>query len=39
MQAPDFDTALINRKISGMVLFANKMACSLPLRELLVAKL
>jgi predicted unusual protein kinase regulating ubiquinone biosynthesis (AarF/ABC1/UbiB family) len=39
IQAPDFDTALINRKISGMVLFANKMACSLPLRELLVAKL
>jgi len=39
IQAPDFDTALINRKISGMVLLANKMECSLPLRELVLRKL
>jgi predicted unusual protein kinase regulating ubiquinone biosynthesis (AarF/ABC1/UbiB family) len=38
IQSPDFDTALINRKISGMVLLANKMHCAIPLRGMVVNK-
>jgi len=38
IQSPDFDTALINRKISGMVLLANKMQCAIPLRGIVTTK-
>jgi predicted unusual protein kinase regulating ubiquinone biosynthesis (AarF/ABC1/UbiB family) len=32
---PNFDVALVNRKVSGMVMLANKMQCSLSLRKTL----
>jgi predicted unusual protein kinase regulating ubiquinone biosynthesis (AarF/ABC1/UbiB family) len=35
IEPPDFDVALVNRKVSGMVLLANKMACDVPLRTLI----
>ncbi|MFC3122560.1 ABC1 kinase family protein [Agaribacter flavus] len=33
--SPDFDTALVNRKISGMILLANKLGANLQLRPCL----
>lgn len=33
LEPPDFDVALINRKISGMVLLANKMQCDIRLQQ------
>lgn len=38
IEPPNFDVALINRKVSGMVLLANKMQCSVELRKMLIAK-
>ncbi|WP_371194285.1 ABC1 kinase family protein [Glaciecola sp. SC05] len=34
IEPPDFDVALVNRKVSGMVLLANKMQCSIDLQGL-----
>lgn len=34
IEPPDFNVALINRKVSGMVLLANKMQCSLDLQAM-----
>jgi predicted unusual protein kinase regulating ubiquinone biosynthesis (AarF/ABC1/UbiB family) len=36
VQTPEFDTALINRKISGMVLLANKMQSDLSLQHMVI---
>jgi len=34
IEPPDFNVALINRKVSGMVLLANKMRCSIELQAM-----
>jgi len=34
IEPPDFNIALVNRKVSGMVLLANKMQCPVSLRAL-----
>lgn len=35
--SPDFDVALINRKVTGTVMLANKLDVAIPLRKLLAA--
>jgi predicted unusual protein kinase regulating ubiquinone biosynthesis (AarF/ABC1/UbiB family) len=35
IEPPNFDVALVNRKVSGMVMLANKMQCGVELRKLL----
>ncbi|WP_395338785.1 ABC1 kinase family protein [Ningiella sp. W23] len=39
IEPPNFDVALVNRKVSGMVLLANKLQCSIPLRALVMSAL
>lgn len=37
--SPDFDTALVNRKISGMILLANRVSANIKLKQLLAQHL
>nr|WP_136250805.1 AarF/ABC1/UbiB kinase family protein [Ningiella ruwaisensis] len=39
IESPNFDVALVNRKVSGMVLLANKLNCEFALRERVVKHL